>query len=43
MSAWVIPLLTPPAMEFVLGIDNIICIALVAGRLPVEQQAAARR
>jgi predicted tellurium resistance membrane protein TerC len=43
MFAWVIPLLTLTAMEVVLGIDNIIFIALVAGRLPAEQQATARR
>jgi predicted tellurium resistance membrane protein TerC len=43
MVAWVIPLLTLTAMEVVLGIDNIIFIALVAGRLPAGQQAAARR
>jgi predicted tellurium resistance membrane protein TerC len=43
MSAWVIPLLTLTAMEVVLGIDNIIFIALVAGRLPAGQQPMARR
>jgi predicted tellurium resistance membrane protein TerC len=43
MFAWVIPLLTLTAMEVVLGIDNIIFIALVAGRLPAKQQATARR
>jgi predicted tellurium resistance membrane protein TerC len=43
MFAWVFPLLTLTAMEVVLGIDNIIFIALVAGRLPVGQQAAARQ
>ncbi len=43
MFAWVIPLLTLTAMEIVLGIDNIIFIALVAGRLPASQQATARR
>jgi predicted tellurium resistance membrane protein TerC len=43
MFAWVIPLLTLTAMEIVLGIDNIIFIALVAGRLPSGQQAKARR
>jgi predicted tellurium resistance membrane protein TerC len=43
MFAWVIPLVTLTAMEIVLGIDNIIFIALVAGRLPAEQQPAARR
>jgi predicted tellurium resistance membrane protein TerC len=43
MFARVIPLLTLTAMEIVLGIDNIIFIALVAGRLPGGQQATARR
>jgi predicted tellurium resistance membrane protein TerC len=43
MFAWVIPLLTLTALEVVLGIDNIIFIALVAGRLPAGQQATARR
>lgn len=31
------------AMEIVLGIDNVIFIAVVAGRLPAEQQAKARQ
>src|SRR6516164_10266793 len=43
MFGWIIPLLTLTAMEIVLGIDNIIFIALVAGRLPAGQQAMARR
>ena len=43
MFSWVIPLLTLTVMEVVLGIDNIIFIALVAGRLPAGQQATARR
>src|SRR5690242_14073159 len=43
MLGWVIPLLTLTAMEVVLGIDNIIFIALVTGRLPAGQQATARR
>ena len=43
MFGWVVPLLTLTAMEVVLGIDNIIFIALVAGRLPAKQQATARR
>lgn len=40
-EAW-ISLLTLTFMEVVLGIDNIIFISLVAGRLPKEQQAKAR-
>lgn len=31
------------AMEIVLGIDNIVFIAILAGRLPADQQASARR
>jgi predicted tellurium resistance membrane protein TerC len=40
---WIIPLLTLTAMEIVLGIDNVIFIAIVAGRLPAEQQGRARQ
>ncbi len=36
-------LLTLTAMEIVLGVDNIIFLAIVAGRLPKEQQPKARR
>lgn len=35
--------LTLTALEIVLGIDNVIFIAILAGKLPVEQQAKARR
>lgn len=38
-----IPLVTLSAMEIVLGIDNIIFLAIVAARLPKEQQPRARR
>jgi predicted tellurium resistance membrane protein TerC len=40
---WIIPLLTLTAMEIVLGIDNIIFIAIVVGRLPAGQQGMARQ
>jgi predicted tellurium resistance membrane protein TerC len=40
-QAW-IALLTLTSLEIVLGIDNIIFISIVAGRLPPEQQARAR-
>jgi predicted tellurium resistance membrane protein TerC len=40
---WVAPLLTLTAMEIVLGIDNIIFLAILAGRLPPDQQPRARR
>jgi predicted tellurium resistance membrane protein TerC len=39
----VIALLSLTAMEIVLGIDNIIFIAILAGRLPPDQRARARR
>jgi predicted tellurium resistance membrane protein TerC len=41
-STWV-SLLTLSAMEIVLGIDNIVFIAILAGRLPPEQQGRGRR
>ena len=42
-TAWIIPLITLTVMEIVLGIDNIIFIAIVAGRLPRHQQHRARQ
>jgi len=39
----IIALATLTAMEIVLGIDNIIFIAIVAGKLPTAQQPSARR
>ncbi len=41
-NAW-IGLLTLTVLEIVLGIDNIIFISILAGKLPVEQRAKARR
>ena len=41
-EAWV-GLLTLTLLEIVLGIDNIIFISILAGKLPPEQQARARR
>ncbi len=41
-EAW-LGLLTLTVLEIVLGIDNIIFISILAGKLPVEQQARARR
>jgi predicted tellurium resistance membrane protein TerC len=38
-----IALLTLTALELVLGIDNIVFISILAGKLPREQQARARR
>ncbi len=40
---WVIPLLTLSAMEIVLGIDNVIFIAILVSRLPPHQQPLGRR
>jgi predicted tellurium resistance membrane protein TerC len=41
--ASLISLLTLSVLEIVLGIDNIIFISIIAGKLPVAQQAKARR
>ncbi|MGE0226193.1 MAG: TerC family protein [Acetobacteraceae bacterium] len=41
-NAWA-SLLTLTVMEIVLGIDNLVFIAILAGRLPTHQQASARR
>ena len=38
-----IALLTLTAMEIVLGIDNIVFISILTGKLPEEQQGRARR
>ena len=40
-EAW-IALLTLTALEIVLGVDNIIFISILVGRLPPEQRARAR-
>jgi predicted tellurium resistance membrane protein TerC len=42
MDAW-IALSTLTAMEIVLGIDNIVFVAILVGRLPPAQQSAARQ
>ena len=41
-EAW-IALLTLTVLEIVLGIDNVVFISILAGKLPSEQQAKARR
>ena len=41
-DAW-IALVTLIALEIVLGIDNIIFISILVGRLPKEQRALAKR
>ena len=43
VADWIVPLITLTGMEIVLGIDNIVFIAIIAGRLPPERQQAARR
>lgn len=40
---WLVPLITLVLLEIVLGLDNVIFISIVAGRLPVHQQQKARR
>lgn len=40
---WIVPLLTLALLEIVLGIDNVIFISILAGKLPKEQQAKARQ
>jgi predicted tellurium resistance membrane protein TerC len=40
---WIVPLLTLSAMEIVLGIDNVVFIAILAAKLPREQQGTARK
>ena len=39
----VVALLALSAMEIVLGIDNLVFISILTGKLPLEQQASARR
>jgi predicted tellurium resistance membrane protein TerC len=41
-QAW-IGLITLTALEVVLGIDNVIFISILSGKLPAEQQPKARR
>ena len=38
-----IALITLSALEVVLGVDNVVFIAILTARLPVSQQALARR
>lgn len=40
---WIIGLVALTSMEIVLGIDNIIFIIILTGRLPLEQQGKARK
>lgn len=43
ISQWVISLLVLTGLEIILGIDNIIFLTILAGRLPPKQQPMARR
>jgi predicted tellurium resistance membrane protein TerC len=43
LLAFIAGLITLAVMEIVLGIDNVIFLAIVSGRLPKEQQPRARR
>ena len=40
---WIIALVALVAMEIVLGIDNLVVLAIVTGKLPEEQRSKARR
>ena len=40
---WLAPLVSLSVMEIVLGIDNVIFIAILVTKLPLEQQARARQ
>jgi predicted tellurium resistance membrane protein TerC len=42
-GAWLLGLLTLTLMEVVLGVDNIVFLAIVVGKLPAAQQPIARR
>jgi predicted tellurium resistance membrane protein TerC len=42
-QTWAVPLLTLTLLEIVLGIDNVIFISILAGKLPKGQQAKARQ
>ncbi len=43
MPDWIVPLLTLTGLEVVLGLDNIVFLAILTARLPKEQQDSARR
>jgi predicted tellurium resistance membrane protein TerC len=39
---WLVALVTLTVLEIVLGIDNVIFISILAGKLPAHQQGRAR-
>lgn len=42
-TEWVVALLTLTFLEIVLGVDNVIFISILSGKLPADQQKRARR
>jgi predicted tellurium resistance membrane protein TerC len=42
-ATWLMPLLTLSMLEIVLGVDNLVFLSIVTGRLPEQQRASARR
>ena len=43
MVNWLIALVTLTFLEIVLGVDNVIFISILSGKLPQDQQKRARR
>jgi predicted tellurium resistance membrane protein TerC len=43
MTEWLIALVTLTVLEVILGVDNVIFISILSGKLPPEQQRRARR
>ena len=43
LTEWIIPLITLATLEIVLGIDNLVFLAIVTARLPEAQRPIARR
>jgi predicted tellurium resistance membrane protein TerC len=43
LTEWIIPLITLATLEIVLGIDNLVFLAIVTSRLPEAQRPLARR
>ena len=43
MTDLIIPLVTLTVLEIVLGVDNVIFISILSGKLPAHQQKLARR
>jgi predicted tellurium resistance membrane protein TerC len=43
LEEWIIPLITLATLEIVLGIDNLVFLAIVTSRLPEADRPSARR